>query len=54
MVALRDFENKEFGKIIKGQIIPQRVLKNMDIKSLEASGLIAEEKKLVIKKVNKK
>jgi len=45
MIAFKSFENKTFGKIIKGQSIPGRVLKSMDVKALEKAGFIGEEKK---------
>ena len=46
MTASRDFENKSFGKIKKGKIIPERVLKNMDTKSLLDAGFIFDETKI--------
>lgn len=54
MIALRFFENKAFGKIIKGQTIPGRVLKSMDQRALKAAGFIGEEeKKEPVKKTKK-
>lgn len=46
MIALRDFENKAYGKIKKGQTIPERVLNGMDVKSLKVAGFIADEEKI--------
>jgi hypothetical protein len=55
MIALKSFENKTFGKITKGQTIPERVLKSMDQRALKAAGFIAdEEKKEPVKKTIKK
>ena len=54
MVALKTFENKTFGKVLKGQTIPNRVLKNMDVEGLKKAGFIAEPKKETVKKDSKK
>lgn len=45
MIALKSFENKSVGKIVKGQVIPDRVLKSLDVKSLEKAGFIGKQKK---------
>lgn len=51
MIALRDFENKIVGKVQKGKVLSERVLKNLDVKSLKAAGFIGDiEKKEPAKK----
>ena len=59
MTASRSFENKSFGKIIKGQIIPNRVLKNMNVQDLIDAKFIFDETDKEVKdeqsnKTNKK
>lgn len=44
-IALKTFENKTVGKVLKGKKLSERVLKNLDVKSLEKAGFIGKPKK---------
>ena len=44
MIALKSFQNKFYGNIVKGEVIPERVLKGMDVTALKEAGFIVDEK----------
>ena len=50
MIALKPFENKSFGKIAKGDKIPESVLRKMDVKGLLDAGFIKDDSKKEDKK----
>jgi len=54
MIALKSFENKVVGKIKAGQTLSDRVLRSLDVKSLEKAGFIGKPKTENKKKVDKK
>jgi len=50
MIALKDFQNRVVGKIKKGKVLSERVLKNLNVKDLKEAGFIGEPKKEPVKK----